>query len=163
MAISYKDIRSQRQWRASTGLSEETFKKMVSLFKSAYEDFHEISLAEQISQRIDEPKFKSYEDIVFFLLYSLKSGLTYDLLALNFDLSRSVVFEQQASQIRILQMALQQNNYMPRRQFESFEDLQAQLKDYDELLIDGTEQRRQRAVNQEDQKDDYSGKKKDTP
>lgn len=41
--------------------------------------------------------------------------------------------------------------------------VKAHLQDYDELLIDGSEQLRQRPLNQEDQQDDYSGKKKRTP
>jgi hypothetical protein len=162
MPISYRDIRSLRQWKASTGVSKEEFHKLVILFSKSYEDFHELTLQEQVAQRIDKPKFETYEDILFFLLYSLKSGLTYDLLALSFDLSRSVAFEQQAAQIRILQMALQQNGYLPARQFDSFEELQKRLNGYDELLIDGTEQYRQRPSNQDDQKEAYSGKKKHT-
>lgn len=162
MAISYKDIRTERQWHASTGLSKEEFRSLTILFSTSYEEFHGTTLSEQIENRVDDPKFKTYEDLLFFLLYSLKSGLTYDLLALSFNLSRSVVFEQQATQIRILQMALQRHNHLPRRRFESFEDLEKCLKGYDELLIDGTEQKRQRPGNQEDQKDDYSGKKKHT-
>ena len=161
MAISYHEIRTERQWKAATGYSEKNFHKLVKLFSSAYEEFHEISLEEQISQRIDDPKFKTYEDMLFFVLYSLKSGLTYDLLALNFDMSRSVAFEQQATQVLILQMALEQNGLLPKRHFESFEDLQKHLEDHDELIIDGTEQPRQRPVNEEDQQEDYSGKKKD--
>lgn len=93
-------------------------------------------------------------------MYSLKSGLTYNLLALNFNVSRSVAFEQQAAGVRLLQMALQANGHLPRRQFESFEDLEKALNGYDEILIDGTEQIRQRPGDQEVQKEDYSGKKK---
>lgn len=163
MSISYREIRTDRQWKAATGYSEKNFHHLVKLFSSAYEEFHEITLTEQIAQRVDDPKFKTYEDMLFFVLYSLKSGLTYDLLALNFGISRSVAFEQQAAQVLILQTALDQNGLLPKRHFESLDELQKHLQDHDELLIDGTEQPRQRPGNQEDQKEDYSGKKKDTP
>ena len=160
MAISYREIRTDRQWKAATGYSEKSFHGLVKLFSSAYEEFHETSLGEQVAQRVDAPKFKTYEDMPFFVLYSLKSGLTYDLLALNFDMSRSVAFEQQAALVVILQMALEKNGLLPKRHFESLGELQKYLHDHDELLIDGTEQPRQRPGNQEDQKEDYSGKKK---
>jgi len=162
MAISYRDIRTDRQWKAATGYCEKNFRHLVKLFSSAYEEFHEVTLEEQIAQRIDDPKFKTYEDMLFFVLYSLKSGLTYDLLALNFGMSRSVAFEQQAAQVLILQMALDQNGLLPKRHFESFDEFQKHLQDHDQLLIDGTEQPRQRPGNQGDQKEDYSGKKKHT-
>ena len=68
MPISYQEIRTDRQWKASTGLSENEFYKLANLFAIAYEEFHEITLAEEIEKRLDSPKFKSYEDILFFLL-----------------------------------------------------------------------------------------------
>lgn len=160
MAISYQSIRSDRQWRAATGLTQEQFSKLSQLFSKTYDEFYESTLQEQLSERTDEAKFKTYEDILFFILYTLKSGLTYDLIALSFDVSRSVAFEKQAAGVRLLQMTLQQNKHLPRRQFSSFEDLEEYLDGYDELIFDGTEQRRQRPVNQDDQKEDYSGKKK---
>lgn len=162
MAISYQSIRTQRQWRAATGLTQKQFEELTIAFAKTYEDFHESTLQEQISERTDDPKFKTYEDILFFILYTLKSGLTYDLLALSFDLSISVAFEKQAVGVRLLQMTLQRDGHLPRRQFDSLKDLEKQLKGHDELLIDGTEQRRQRPVNEDDQKEDYSGKKKPT-
>ncbi|PHI17930.1 hypothetical protein CEQ90_17535 [Lewinellaceae bacterium SD302] len=163
MAISYREIRTDRQWKAATGYSEKNFHQLVKLFSSAYEEFHETTLEEQLTQRDDDPKFTSYEDMLFFVLYSLKSGLTYDLIALNFNMSRSVAFEQQAAHIVILQMALDRKGLLPKRYFESLEELQKHFQGHDELIIDGTEQKRQRPGNQEDQKEDYSGKKKRIP
>lgn len=162
MPISYQDIRNDRQWRAVTGLDQGQFKELTKLFKATYEDFHESSLLVQVAERTDDPKFKTYEELLFFVLYCLKSGSTYDVLALCFDLSRSVVFEQLAAGVRLLQMTLQQNGDLPSRGFASLEELQQALNNYDELLIDATEQRRQRPGNQQDQKEDYSGKKKHT-
>ena len=127
-----------------------------------YEDFHKSTLQEQIEARTDDVKFQSYADILFFVLYALKSGATYDILALCFNLSRSVAFEQLASGVRLLQMTLDRNGDMPKRGFSSFGELRKELDDYDELLIDATEQRRQRPASQEVQKKDYSGKKKPT-
>lgn len=160
MSINHQMIRTPRQWKAATGLSEKQFYDLSKLFGATYEDFHEDSLIDIAARREDEPKFSTYEDLLFFILYSLKSGLTYDLLALNFNISRSVAFEQQAAGVQILQMTLQANGHLPRRHFDSFEDLEKALDGYDELLIDGTEQIRQRPGDQEVQKEDYSGKKK---
>ena len=37
MPISHKDIRSDRQWRAATGLSKEQFENLIPLFEQTYE------------------------------------------------------------------------------------------------------------------------------
>lgn len=127
MAIRYQDIRNERQWRAATGLTEEQFAQLTNLFQATYEDFFGTSLAQQLERHEDKPKFASYEDLLFYTLYSLKSGLTYDLRALSFDLSRSVAFELQTTGTRLLQMTLHQNQHLPRRQYESYQQIQESI------------------------------------
>ena len=162
MPLHHKDIRNERQWRASVGLDKEQFNDLSDLLGQTYEKFHGTTISEEIEGYANEAFLKSYKDILFFTLFSLKSDLTYDVLALCFNISRSVAFEKQAMGVRLLQMTLQQSGHMPHRSFENFADLQKQLDEYDELLIDATEQNRQRPENQEEQKDNYSGKKKRT-
>lgn len=160
MPVHYKDIRNKRQWRATIGLDESQFNDLSELLGKTYEDFHGTTISDEIKGYTNEAFFKTYKDILFFTLFSLKSDLTYDVLALCFNISRSVAFEKQATGVRLLQMTLQQNGHMPHRSFDNFADLQNKLDQYDELLIDATEQHRQRPENQEEQKDNYSGKKK---
>uniref|UniRef100_UPI000476F2CC hypothetical protein n=2 Tax=Flexithrix dorotheae TaxID=70993 RepID=UPI000476F2CC len=75
MAISLKEIRTERQWRASTGLNEEQFKKLVNLFESAYEELFGENIQDRQSNSTGTSTFQSYEDLLFFGLYSIKSGL----------------------------------------------------------------------------------------
>lgn len=89
MAISYQDIQTKRQWKASTGLSEDQFHRLAALFGEAYEDLFGESISERQSQSTEQATFTTYEDLLFFGLYSIKSGLTYDLLGLSFGLSPS--------------------------------------------------------------------------
>lgn len=49
---------------------------------------------------------------------------------------------------------------MPKRAYESVEEVKEHWSEESEIFIDATEQRRQRPGNQEEQKEDYSGKKK---
>lgn len=163
MAISYKDIRDERQWRASTGLTENQFLELVKSFKLTYEDFLGESILDRQTNSGTEARFTSYEDLLFFILYSIKSGLTYDLLGLNFNLNRGNAFRQQTTGIRILEMTLHKLDMLPKRFYESLEDFKEHMDGEEELLIDGLEQLRQRPVNKDDQKDDYSGKKKRIP
>jgi hypothetical protein len=160
MAISYKDVRNDRQWKASTGLSEQQFKSLVKLFEKAYEQLFGVSMLERQNNSTNENTFKTYEDLLFFSLYSLKSGLTYDLLGLTFGLDGANAYQNQALGLRVLRAALEQGGHMPKRAYQSVEDFKEHLSEENEILLDVTEQRRQRPDNQEDQKEDYSGKKK---
>jgi hypothetical protein len=163
MAISYKDIRNDRQWKASTGLGENQFFTLVEHFGQAYELLFGTSMSERQSNSTSESTFKTYADLLFFTLYSLKSGLTYDLLGLTFGLDGANAYQNQALGLRVLRAALQHGGYMPKRTYESVEEFKEHWSEESEILIDATEQRRQRPGNQDDQKEDYSGKKKRTP
>ncbi len=160
MPVTYRDIRTDRQWKSATGMSKEKFFKLVSMFKSAYEVLFEEQL-EKTSQEdlASNQVFTSYADLLFFGLYSLKSGLTYDLLGLTFGLSNSNAYEKQALVFRVLETALDQGGYLPKRSFSNEEELKAFLMDDNTLLLDATEQPVQRSANKEAQKKDYSGKK----
>lgn len=160
MAVNREELRNERQWRACIGVNKAQFHRLSSMVGEAYEELHGITITEQISSYSEDVFFKSYEDIVFFTLFSLKSGLSYDVLGFCFNVSGSTAFNNQVIGVRFLQMALQQNDHLPHRCFEHADDLRNKLEEYDELLIDATEQRRQRPANQEEQKNNYSGKKK---
>lgn len=99
---------------------------------------------------------------LFFTLYSVKSGLTYDLLGLTFGLDGANAYQNQALGLRVLRAALEQGGYMPKRSYQSIEEFKEHWSEEGEILMDATEQRRQRPGNQQEQKEDYSGKKKRT-
>ena len=160
MAISYQHIRDDRQWRAATGLNKNQFYDLVESFKITYEDFLGQSIETSQTNSTNSPKLNTYEDFLFFILYSIKSGLTYDLLGLSFDMDRAGVFRHQTFGLRILEMSLQRLGHMPKRFYESLEDFKAHTSKQEQIILDASEQRRQRPQDQEDQKEDYSGKKK---
>jgi hypothetical protein len=160
MAIKYQDVRHDRQWKASTGLSENQFLKLALEFGKAYEDMFGVSMQERQKNSTAESTFKTYEDLLFFTLFSLKSGLTYDLLGLTFGLEGANAHLNQALGLRILRAALKAGGNLPKRTYESVEKFKEHWSEEDSIFIDATEQRRQRPSDKEEQKDDYSGKKK---
>lgn len=85
------------------------------------------------------------------------------MLALSFDINRGTAFRTQTFGIRILEMTLQRLDFMPKRFFENLEDFKDSMSEHENLILDASEQRRQRPENQKDQKDDYSGKKNPIP
>lgn len=160
MAISYKDIRNERQWKASTGLSETQFFRLVELFGQSYESIFGESLEARQNNSSSESTFKTYADLLFFGLYSFKSGLTYDLLAISFGLSGPNAYQNQSLVIRVLETTLDRAGCLPMRAFQSEEEFKAYLAQESTILIDVTEQRVQRPEDEQEQKSAYSGKKK---
>jgi len=150
MPIGYQEIRTDRQWKAATGLSEEQFSKLVPLFKQTYERLFGEDLESEKAET--NSKFSSYAELLFFGLYSFKSGLSYDLLGLSFGLSSSNVYEKQSIVIRVLESSLDQAGYLPKRGFSSEEELKEFLKEETVLLLDATEQKVQRAADEQRQK-----------
>ena len=157
MPISYKDIRTERQWKASTGLSEAQFGKLVSLFEQAYIELFDETIDERHSGSPSDSTFKSYAELLFFGLYSVKSGLTYDLLALSFGLAPSNAYQMQSLSLQILQAALELGGYMPKRGYTTEEEFKQHWLVEAESMVDVTEQWRQRPGNQDKQRDAYSG------
>ncbi len=74
MAIKYQDVRHDRQWKASTGLSEDQFLKLALDFGKAYEDMFGVSMQERQSnsrQRVPSKPTK----ICFSLLCSASKAV----------------------------------------------------------------------------------------
>lgn len=163
MPINYKDITTSRVWKASTGLTEEQFHNLSNLFKSSFEKLFGETLEDKSNNGTTELTFKTYEDLLFFGLYSLKSGLTYDLLGLNFGLSSSNAYANQSLFLAVLEHSLQGADLMPKREFRTEDEFKQYLSKDTKILIDVTEQRVQRSGNEHIQKTDYSGKKKPIP
>lgn len=163
MSVSYKELKSERQWRSSTGLKEPQFRILVSHFGEAYEQIFGESLSERKSNSSQESVFKTYEELLFFVLFSLKSGLTYDVLGFVFGLDGSNAQRNQKSALPVLRLALSNVGVMPARSFSSVKDFEAWFSEDGVLILDGTEQRSQRPKDNEVQKEAYSGKKNRTP
>ena len=160
MSSSYKTLNSDRQWKATTGLSKSKFRELKKQFGKSFKELFGQELWERQSNSTNEAHLKSYGDFLFFVLFSLKSGLTYDALGFVFDMSGGNAMKIQREGVRVLNLALSRLNVMPKRIFEDVKAFESSIAKEEVIKIDGTEQPVQRPGNQQDQKDRYSGKKK---
>ena len=163
MPITLEDVQNQRQWRSTTGLEQEQFEQLATLFSKAYCSIYGEKIADRKAKSSQESHFKTGEEWLFFLLFSLKSGVVYDVLGVVFGCDGSTAKRNQRTGLRILHAALSDAGLMPARIFETVADFENWLAKDPVLIIDGTEQRSQRPKNAQDQKDYYSGKKKRIP
>ena len=160
MKLKINELSTERAWRAATGMTAEKFYKLLPVFKSTYLATHFKSLAERKVGDSASYCIQDEEELLYFTLFSLKSGLNYDILGIVAGMSASNAQRNQRIGIDILQKALAEQDFMPKRNFLNVQEFLDCFKDEEELILDATEQRIQRPNDYEIQKDYYSGKKK---
>ena len=163
MKLSITDLKTDRQWRSATGLDKKRFHALLSFFERSYQEMFSQTLQERQSGCPDQPHLNSYEDLLLFTLFSLKSGLTYDLLGLVTGMDGSCAKRNQELGLRVLKHTLVATGHAPKREFKSPEEFHDYFNRHKTVIIDATEQRTKRPGNQEYQKQLYSGKKNPTP
>lgn len=152
--------KNEREWRATTGMDERRFVLLLEIFEVAYVSVHGRRIEYRVADSPEKLTFITYKSLLFFTLFSLKSGLTYDLLGFVFHLDVSNAKRNQSMGLEVLQKALRDADLLPKRSFATAEEFGAYFQGHKAVILDGTEQRMQRPGDQEEQKSCYSGKKK---
>ncbi len=163
MKLSTTDLKTDRQWRSATGLDKKRFKLLLPFFEKSYQEIFGQTLRERQSECPDLPHLTSYEDLLLFTLFSLNSGLIYDLLGLVTGMDGSTAKRCQDLGLGVLQHALVTTGHAPKREFKSPEEFQDYFQRHKTVIIDATEQRTKRPGDQHYQKQMYSGKKNPIP
>jgi len=152
--------KNDREWRATTGLDERRFLILLQIFEQGYISVFGRRIEYRVADSPEEMTFITYKSLLFFTLFSLKSGLTYDLLGYVFKLDGSNAKRNQALGLEVLKKGLSDADLLPKRSFSSLEAFSAYFSQHKSVILDGTEQRMQRPGDSEEQKAFYSGKKK---
>jgi hypothetical protein len=163
MSFSYKDLKNDRQWKATIGVGEKDFVVLCTAFGKAYETRHGLSLEQASVNLTQEFALSSYEDCLFFVLFQLKNGLTQDCLGPVFGMDGSSAWRNFQKYLPILELALQQEQALPKRHFKSVQEFVKYLHTEKEIIVDASEYAVQRPADKQKQKQDYSGKKKTHP
>lgn len=135
MSFSYKDLKNDRQWKATTGVSEKDFTFLCNAFVKAYEMKHEVSLALATTNLAQEFALSSYEDCLFFVLFQLKNGLTQDCLGPVFNMDGSTAWRNFQKHLQVLELALKQEHALPKRHFQSVGELVKYLHGEKEITL----------------------------
>lgn len=160
MNISLNQLKTERQWRSATGMDKSRFEILLSAFQVAYERHFNRTLTERQSESPQECTLNGYEELLFFTLFSFKADLTYDLLGLVCGFDGSNAKRNEDVGVSILKSTLHALGHAPVREFKSVEEFKLYFTKNIKLIIDSTEQRRQRPADFQSQKEVYSGKKK---
>lgn len=161
--MTYKNIKSERQWKATTGLSSDKFHRLCKVFSTCYENKYGLSLSEIEVNLRSEFLLKTYEDCLFFVLFQMKNALTYDSLGLLINTDSSNAQRNYERYLSVLESALESLSAMPKRSFKNISEFESYLQKEEELILDVTEHATQRPEGNEAQKEAYSGKKSCIP
>lgn len=162
MEFLYNNVKNDRQMRGTTGLSVGLFNQLLPFFIIAYKEVEGLSLEEKVADNVQTFVFQRYEDMLYLVLFYLKSGITTDILG--------VIYGKDGGQMKrfvdkynvILLHALSLQDCLPERSFPSVAAFKRFLEDHKELIVDATEVPVDRPEKDEAQKKVYSGKKKST-
>ncbi|MGH9767154.1 MAG: hypothetical protein ACREAB_06925, partial [Blastocatellia bacterium] len=78
MRLQISSLTTERLWRATIGYDQARFEKLLVLFTASYFELHGKSVAQRQAEIQVTPSLQSEEELLFFTLFSLKAGLTYD-------------------------------------------------------------------------------------
>jgi hypothetical protein len=124
-------------------MDKERFYKLLENFKLAYKEVYKKTIAQkQAAEKHFDFCISSEEELLYFTLFSLKCGLTYDSLGLVCGMNTSNAQKNQTKGLKVLKKALE--GYMPARTIETKAEFDKLFEEIDKLLIDATENAKQR-------------------
>lgn len=154
----YQNIRTDRQYKAATGLSLVEFDLLYDAFKGFY------TPKAALPHLKNEPVLLAdRREALFFVLHYLKAYPTLQNMGLYFAMSDASVSAFLALLKPCLKAALQQQGNMVQRIFTSQQAFDTAFANVADIFIDVTEIPIERAVNQQKQREHFSGKKTSTP
>ena len=156
-----KALVSDRFCRAITGMSPAEIHGLLPTFETLLLERAKRQKRKRAigAGRKDEAIVTNLSKLLFILFY-LKIYPTFDLVGLMMDRHKSRPCRWVQSLLPILAKTLGRNLVLPTRKIETLEDMFKHFPETRELFVDGTERRIQRPKNPKNQKNNYSGKKK---
>src|SRR3954453_17632624 len=165
--LDYESLKTdERNFVAHTGISPSEFQQLLPAFSRVYARAFPSTRTQagKPRQRRVGGGRKAVllrpEDKLLFILVYQKAYPLQALLGSLFDLSQSRVNRWVYRLLPVLVRALDRLGFLPERNPKQFSAHERRQGEGAELIIDGTERRRQRPKNQEKQRLHYSGKKK---
>jgi len=161
-------IKNERRLKSLTGLGIEKYEILLKIFSIiCNENEAKNNPPKELKRKPGggrKPSLPTNELKLLFVLYYLKAYPTFDVLGDRFGMANSTANIHLHNLMPFLQLALEKLKVMPKRSFESPEELQAYLNSLggvSEILIDVTEREHFRYQDPEKRDALYSGKKKD--
>ena len=163
MKLQISDLTTERQWRAAIGADQARFAKLLGLFTASYRELFGHSVAQRQADLAVTPSLQSEQELLFFTLFSLKAGVTYDVLGFVSGMDAANAQRHQTLGLQVWEECLRTAHCLPQPTFANAAEVAEYFQHEETLIFDGVEQRIQRPGENEAQRDHYSGKKSATP
>jgi hypothetical protein len=168
--LTYEELKkSPRKFLSMTSLKVEEFDILLPYFADEYAASYSETHTQigQVRQRKagggNKPRLVTIEDKLLFILVYKKTYPLQTAHGLMFEMGQSQANEWIHRLSPILERALTSSGHMPERDGQAFEQSGLSEDAPTDLIIDGTERRKQRPKDPEKQKEAYSGKKRPIP
>jgi len=149
--LSYQHVCNDRQWKATTRLAKVQFELLTHHFGKSFEFIYGLSIS-QLDDNINvDLKLAVYPDCLFFVVFQLKNALGHDRLGLLIHTHCSNAQRSFEKYLHLLELTLERQGIMPRRNVSSPAEFEAFLKDNKDIVLDGSEQTTQRPAEQQAQ------------
>jgi len=165
--LTYEMLRTKpKEFLSATGMMVGEFEQLLPAFGSAYETMYcgEKTVAGKPRQRQAgggaKGKLERLEDKLLFILVYQKTYPLQTMQGLHFEMSQPQANEWIHRLLPVLQMALAALGMKPEREAATLAASEVMQTEPADLLLDGSERRRQRPQDKEKQRQHYSGKKK---
>jgi hypothetical protein len=160
----HRALKSDRLLRALIGLNRKAFEELKPSFAEVLANTEVPRRSPRPRQRTTgagrKPTLATVEAKLFFILFYFKVYPTFDLAGLLFELDRSQANRWMHRLQPILEAALGEKLALPKRKLTSLEEFVEAFPEVERVILDGTERPIQRAKDPDQQREDYSGKKK---
>ena len=118
--MDYRNISTERQFKACTGYGKDDFKKLCAGVSEYYISLHGESYESYIREYMENcgnvpPKFLNLEDALFFVLYQCKVGLTWDALGAPFGMCGSAALKNYDKFLGLLEGYLEKKSHAETR------------------------------------------------
>ena len=165
--INYKELKEKRkEFLAATGLYPEEFERLLPVFKEKYtalcspDKTRKGKLRQRRRGGGTKGKLQLDEDKLLFILVYQKTYPLQTMHGLQFEMSQPQANYWVHRLLPVLQQSLAAMGMKPERDSNLVDKSLLMAETVADLSIDGTERRRQRPQDSEQQEEHYSGKKK---
>jgi len=155
--------KNPKQVKRLLGISYEELNQLIEICRSQHEENQNVRESKKVrlirAGGGKQPNLILEEQIILTLMY-LRQGLTFQVLGLLFEVSESTAHNTFNYWQRVFREVL------PASLIETIKKLEIKLEEFQEelakqqLIVDSSEQPRERPINDQEQKNYYSGKKK---
>jgi hypothetical protein len=109
--LDYRTIRTERQFKDSTGYSKKAFESLLLDFEKEYKRQNEMSYETHLEKNVvEDVKLKTLGDILFFVLFQLKNGLIWGSLGVVFNMSVSTAHHYFEAYSKLLEQTLEKKS-----------------------------------------------------